>query len=356
MPRSLIVAEVAQAHDGSLGTAHAYIDAVASAGADAVKFQVHLADAESTVDEPWRVRFSLQDETRFDYWRRMEFTEAQWCGLREHAQERGIEFHASPFSVEAVALLTRVGVDRWKVASGEVGNRPLLEAIAADARPVIVSSGMSDLEEVAAAVTLLQAAGIDVTVLQCTTAYPCPPEELGLDLMAVYRERLGVPVGLSDHSATTAAGIAAVTLGAVLLEVHVTLSRDGFGPDVAASLTIDELAGLVRGVRFVEAALANPVAVDKADGRASMRALFTRSVAPVRDLPAGHVLQADDLTLKKPGSGIPPESLPRLVGHRLVRDVTSDRLLRTEDVEGVEGISDGANDGANDGATTGGAA
>lgn len=334
MPRSLIVAEVAQAHDGSLGTAHAYIDAAAAAGADAVKFQTHLAHAESTTDEPWRVRFSLQDETRYDYWRRMEFSEVQWVGLREHAHECGLEFHSSPFSLEAVELLARVGVDRWKIASGEVGNRPLLEAIAADGRPVIVSSGMSDLEEVASAVALFTEAGSDVTVLQCTSAYPCPPEALGLNLMDVYRERLGVPVGLSDHSATVAAGVAAVTLGATMLEVHVTLSREAFGPDVPASLTFEELALLVRSVRFVEAALANPVDVDKADGQAPMRELFTRSLALARDLPAGHVLEDIDLVLKKPGSGLAPETRAQLVGRRLSNDVTSDRLLRADDVEG----------------------
>ncbi len=334
MPRTLVVAEVAQAHDGSLGTAHAYIEAVARAGADAVKFQVHIAHAESTLDEPWRVRFSPQDETRFDYWQRMEFSEAQWVGLRAHAHELGLEFHASPFSLEAVDLLTRVGVDRWKIASGEVGNIQLLEAVSKSGCPVIVSSGMSDLAEVSAAVSLLRTRGTEVTVLQCTSAYPCPPEQLGLRLMEVYRERLGVDVGLSDHSATIAAGIAAVALGAVMLEVHVTLSRQAFGPDVAASITLEELAELVRGVRFVEAALGGSVAVDKAEEQASMRSLFTRSVAPVTDLPAGHVLRATDLTLKKPGSGFAPDQISELVGRSLARDVSAVRLLRPEDLEG----------------------
>ena len=115
-----IVAEMAQAHDGSLGTAHAYIDAIAKAGADAIKFQTHIAAAESTPSEPWRVKFSPQDATRYDYWKRMEFTEKQWHGLKKHADERGLKFLSSPFSVEAVELLTRVGVAAWKVASGEV--------------------------------------------------------------------------------------------------------------------------------------------------------------------------------------------------------------------------------------------
>ena len=328
-----IVAEVGQAHDGSLGTAHAFIDAAADAGADAIKFQTHLADAESTVDEQWRVRFSRQDATRLDYWRRMEFTAEQWAGLYAHARERGLEFVSSPFSLEAVALLARTGIDRWKIASGEVGNRALLDAVARDGRPVIVSSGMSDLEELADAVALLRAAGTDVTALQCTSAYPCPPEELGLNLIAEYRERLGVPTGLSDHSGTVAAGIAAVALGASMLEVHVTLSRHAFGPDVSSSLTIEELGELVRGVRLVEVALANPVADAKAASRAPMRALFTRSVALTRDLPAGHVLTAADLTLKKPGTGIAADRIDALVGRRLRGDVGADRLLREDDLE-----------------------
>ena len=328
-----IVAEVGQAHDGSLGTAHAFIDAVADARADAIKFQAHLADAESTVDEPWRVRFSRQDPTRLDYWRRMEFTAEQWSGLHAHAHERGLAFIVSPFSVEAVDLIASTGVDRWKVASGEVGNRSLLDALAADGRPVIVSSGMSDLGELAAAVDRLRAAGSDVTVLQCTSAYPCPPEELGLNLLAEYREALGVPTGLSDHSGTVAAGIAAATLGATMLEVHVTFSRQAFGPDVSSSLTLEELAELVAGVRFVAAATASPVPADKSAERAPMRALFTRSVALTRPLPAGHTLAAGDLTLKKPGTGIPAERSDELVGRRLRDDVPADRLLREDDLE-----------------------
>lgn len=333
MTACMIIAEIGQAHDGSLGSAHAYIDAVAGAGADAVKFQTHLADAESTVDEPWRIRFSRQDDTRLDYWRRMQFTEEQWTGLREHAHERGLEFHSSPFSLEAVALLGRIGVDRWKIASGEVGNIPLLSAVAADGRPVIVSSGMSDLSEVERAVTLLRDAGRDVTVLQCTSAYPCPPEELGLNLIAEYAEHLAVPIGLSDHSGTIAAGIAAATLGAAALEVHVTFSRQAFGPDVSASLTIEEFTELTRGVRFVTTALAHPVATDKASTRDAMRSLFTRSVAAAHALPAGHVLGPTDLTLKKPGTGMPPERLGTLVGRRTARPVAPDRLLVDDDLE-----------------------
>ena len=145
--RVLIIAEVAQAHDGSLGTAHAYVDAVAKAGADVVKFQTHIAAAESTPHEPWRVRFSPRDETRYEYWKRMEFTEKEWLGLRKHALKVGVDFLSSPFSVEALELLERVEVMGWKVASGEVRNLALLNRMAATGLPVFLSTGMSALAE-----------------------------------------------------------------------------------------------------------------------------------------------------------------------------------------------------------------
>ena len=150
--RCLIIGEIAQTHDGSLGTAHAYIDAVANAGADAIKFQTHIAAAESTPGEPWRVKFSRQDATRFEYWRRMEFSQEQWHGLAAHARERGLLFLSSAFSPEAVDLLERVGVPGWKVGAGEVSNLPLLEKMARTGKPVILSSGMSDWAELDAAV------------------------------------------------------------------------------------------------------------------------------------------------------------------------------------------------------------
>ena len=333
-----IVAEVAQAHDGSLGTAHAFIDAIANAGADAVKFQTHIAAAESTPGEPWRVKFSPQDATRYDYWKRMEFTEEQWHGLKRHAEERGLMFLSSPFSVEAVQLLARVGVAAWKVASGEVGNVPMFERMAATGLPILLSTGMSPLSEIDAAVELVKARGLPLTVLQCTSAYPCPPEKVGLNLIPFFRERYNCAVGLSDHSGTIYPGLAAATLGIEVLEVHVTLSREMFGPDVPASVTTAELRRLAEGVRFIEKMRANPVDKDAiAQEMAPLRDLFTKSVVARVDLKAGTVIRAEHLTLKKPGTGIPASRLEGLIGCRLKRDIMADELLRQEDVEEARG-------------------
>lgn len=330
----LVVAEVAQAHDGSLGMAHAFIDAIGDAGADAVKFQTHIAEAESTPDEPWRVKFSLQDKTRYDYWRRMEFTEEQWHGLKEHAERRGLLFLSSPFSIEAVELLKRVGVAAWKVASGEVTNTSMFEAMAETRLPILLSTGMSTLQEIDEAVARIREKGLPFAVLQCTSLYPTPPEKIGLNMIPFFQERYGCLVGLSDHSGTIYPALAAVTLGATVIEVHVTFHRKMFGPDVPVSITMEELELLVKGVRFVENILSHPVDKDAmALELAEMRRLFTKSVVARTDLPAGIVLQAEHLALKKPGTGIPAARLLELVGKRLRHAVVKDQVLREEDVE-----------------------
>jgi N,N'-diacetyllegionaminate synthase len=329
-----VIAEVSQTHDGSLGQAHAFIDAAAAAGADAIKFQTHIASAESTPGEPWRKRFSPQDETRYDYWRRMEFTREQWRCLRQHADERGLLFLSSPFSREAVALLLDVGVAGWKVASGEISNHALLERMAATGQPVMLSTGMSGAAEIDGAVELVKKHGAPLAVLQCTSVYPCPPELVGLNLLPEFRRRFDCAVGLSDHSATIYPGLAAAALGVEVIEVHVTLSREMFGPDVVASITTAELRQLVEGVRFIERMRAAPLDKDALPPSVtSLREIFMKSVVAARDLEAGATLRAEDLTAKKPGTGIPANEMPRLVGRRLRRAVPRDALVRPEDLE-----------------------
>lgn len=329
---TFVIAEVAQAHDGSLGAAHAYIDVVAASGAQAIKFQTHIAAAESTPGEPWRVKFSRQDATRYDYWRRMEFTKDQWVGLAEHAREKGLVFLSTPFSFAAMGVLDPL-VPAWKVGSGETTNLPMIERMAATGRPVLLSSGMSSWAELDAAVATVRRGGAPVAVFQCTTAYPCPPEKTGLNVIGELRARYGCTVGLSDHSATIYAGLAAVTLGARMLEVHVAFSRACFGPDTVASLVPDELAALVRGARFIEAAVANPIDKDKAAGELeALKRTFGKSVVAARALEAGERLGADDLALKKPGTGIPAARLSSLIGRRVKNAVAADTLLAESDL------------------------
>ncbi len=332
--RCLIIGEVAQSHDGSLGMAHSFIDAIANAGADAVKFQTHIAAEESTAGEPWRVKFSPQDDTRFEYWQRMEFTTDQWAGLKKHADDRGILFMSTPFSECAADVLSDIRMRVWKVASGEVGNLPLLRKIASSGDPIILSSGMSDWSELDAAVNTVRKNGNPLAVLQCTSAYPCPPEKIGLNILSELRMRYSLAVGLSDHSGNIYAGLAAVSLGAEVLEVHVALSREMFGPDVPASLTTSELRELVNGSRQIERMLG--VAVDK-DSAASdlgeLRRIFTKSLVASKDIEAGTTLTAEHLKLKKPGTGLPASSIPDLIGRKVKQQIKADEMLLLHNVE-----------------------
>ncbi|CAN0044541.1 unnamed protein product, partial [Chrysoparadoxa australica] len=179
-----IIAEIGQAHDGSLGIAHSYIDALAATGVDAIKWQTHIAEAESSDLEPFRVNFSYEDKTRFDYWKRMEFTIDQWAGLKRHCDEKGVEFISSPFSNKAVDLLEEIGVARYKIGSGEVNNLLLLEKIAQTGKPIILSSGMSSFSELSETIKFLKPFGNQLSILQCTTAYPTKPEDWGLNVIS----------------------------------------------------------------------------------------------------------------------------------------------------------------------------
>lgn len=332
--KCLIIAEVGQTHDGSLGQAHAFIDAVAAAGADAVKFQTHIAAEESTPDEPWRVKFSPQDETRYEYWQRMEFSKEQWAKLKRHAEDHGLLFLSSPFSFRAVELLEEIGMKVWKIASGEINNLPLLRKIAETGQPVILSSGMSDFAELDEAVNLFRENENPLAVLQCTTEYPCPPEKVGLNVLEELKKRYNCAVGLSDHSGEIYAGLAAATLGAEVLEIHVTLSREMFGPDVPASVTTKELKQLVEGVRRIEKMLANPVNKEKAaEELAPLKKIFSKSIYAGATLPAGTILREEHLKLKKPGTGISPANLPVLIGSRLRHEIKAGEMLLLEHVE-----------------------
>ncbi|MCB1275305.1 N-acetylneuraminate synthase family protein [Prosthecobacter sp.] len=331
---AFVIAEVAQAHDGSLGTAHAYIDAVAKTGADAIKFQTHIAAEESSELDTWRVKFSRQDATRYDYWKRMEFTEPQWLELKQHAEERGLVFLSSPFSLSAIRLLERMGVSAWKVASGEVTNRLFLDAMIATKKPVLVSSGMSYLEEMDATVAHLKSQGSPVAVFQCTTAYPCPPEKIGINQVGELIQRYDCPVGLSDHSGTPYPSLAAVTLGARLIEVHITFSREMFGPDVSASLTTQEFAQMVEGIRFIERMKSSPMVKDaSAEQMEPLRRMFGQSLVAATDLAAGTVLTRDNLSCRKPGHGISAADVESVVGKQLKRAVKAAQFLSLDDFQ-----------------------
>lgn len=313
-----IIAEIAQAHEGSLGIAHSYIDALSETGVNAVKFQTHIAEAESSIYEPFRVKFSYEDDTRYDYWKRMEFTPEQWVGLKSHCEDKGLEFLSSPFSNAAVDLLEKLGVNKYKVGSGEVNNFLLLEHIAATGKEIILSSGMSSLDELDQSVAFLKEKGNKLSVLQCTTSYPTAPKQWGLNVLQELKARYGLPIGFSDHSGDIYACLAATALGADVLEFHAVFDRRMFGPDAKSSLTIDQIKKLVKGVREIESALDTPI--DKTDnsGFAPVKKIFEKSLAVNKNLEEGHVITYQDLETKKPaGYGISASEFKNVIGKKL---------------------------------------
>lgn len=327
-----IICEIGQAHDGSVGLAHSMIDSAADSGANAVKFQTHIASEESTYDDLFRVNFSFVDKTRYDYWQRIEFTETDWLSLANHARDRGLEFISSPFSIKAIDLLQRVGIRLWKIGSGELLNTVLLEYLMSTNKPLIASTGLHSWDEISRFVKVVSAYPSEFALLQCTSSYPSSLDQVGINVMAEIMLKYNCLTGLSDHSGKLSPSLYAIANGASIVEVHCTYDRMMFGPDSSSSLTFLELNQLVR-LRNDFFILQTSI-VDKdfsALERVHTKYLFDRSLSPRTDLHAGHIMTTEDFSFRKPGGGIPPSHLESYVGKVLRRDVSSKRLLNEND-------------------------
>lgn len=328
----MIIAEIGQAHEGSLGIAHSYIDVLAKTGIDAVKFQTHIAEAESSAEEPFRINFSYEDRTRYAYWQRMEFTPDQWRGLKTHCDDVGLEFISSPFSLAAVDLLEDLGVHYYKIGSGEVSNLLLLDKIARTGKHILLSSGMSSFDELDKTVEFLKVRNAEYSIFQCTTAYPTQPEQWGLNVINELKNRYEVRVGFSDHSGDIYACLAAASLGAELFEFHVVFHKEMFGPDSKASLTPERITELVKGIKQIEKASSNPIDKSNNTGFKELKSIFEKSLAVNKDLVEGHIIQLEDLESKKPsGFGVPASNYEKILGKRLTKGLKAWAFLTEKD-------------------------
>ena len=326
-----IIAEVGSVHDGSFGNALKLIEAAAACKVDAVKFQTHIAEAETIRNAPMPPYF--KGEPRYEYFQRTGFSEEKWRELKAHCEAQGVRFLSSPFSNEAVDLLERVGVDSYKVGSGEITNIPMLECIAQTGKPVLLSSGMSTWAELDEAVNTILKQHDRIMVLQCTSEYPCPYEEVGLNIMLEMKARYKLPVGLSDHTLTNYASLAAVMMGATVIEKHFTFSRLMYGSDARHSLEPAEMADLVNGVRACEVMLTAQVDKDAMAGRLrDMKDIFEKSVVALVDIEPETVLTREMLGIKKPGTGIPARQYNDVIGRRAARKIVKDTVLQEADL------------------------
>jgi N-acetylneuraminate synthase len=295
-----------------------------------VKFQTNIAEAETLDNAPTPSYFS--GESRMDYFRRTAFSLPQWKQIAQRCLECGVGFLSSPFSLEAVDLLEQVGVELYKIPSGEVSNLPLLERVAATGKKVYLSSGMSNWAELDQAVAALRKGGA-LVVMQCSSAYPSPPERVGLNVMLEMQQRYGLPVGLSDHTLGYAACISAAALGASVVEKHFTFSRLMYGSDASHSMEPDEFKALCSHVKEAAIIRANPVDKDNLQDYLDMKRIFEKSVVTARAVQAGQPLQVADLAFKKPGDGIPAARYTELLGRQVRHALAPDHKIIWEDLK-----------------------
>jgi len=331
--RIFIVAEAGVNHNGDPALARRLVDAAAESGADAVKFQTFRVDALLTRGAPkagYQVETTGADESQRDMLARLELATAVLAELKDRAAKRGLTFFSAPFDEESADVLDRLGVALFKVPSGEITNLPLLRHLASKGRPIILSTGMSSLDEVEQAVAAIRAAGNPpLAVLHCLSAYPAPAAEVNLRAMDALAARCGCPVGFSDHTLGIEIAVAAAARGAAIIEKHLTLDKTLPGPDHRASLDPVEFAAMVRAIRAVESALGDGTKRPM-PSELDTRRVARKSLVAARALRAGARLGAEDVLIKRPGTGISPADLDKAIGRPLARDIAADEVIGWE--------------------------
>lgn len=330
---AFIIAEAGVNHNGDLRMAHELVDVAAKAGADAVKFQTFIAEKSITaaaIKADYQRITTGNEESQLEMARKLELSFDDFRELKLYCDERGIVFLSTPFDLESVDFLHSLGVPALKVSSGDLTNHPLLRRVASKGVPVILSTGMADLDEVEEATEVVRAEGNDrIVLLQCVTNYPADPADVNLRAMRTMAQAFNVPVGYSDHTLGIEVAIGAAALGACVIEKHFTLDRNLAGPDHRASLEPRELESLVHGIRKVEAALGAGVKTPAAS-EASNAAVARRSLVAACDIQAGTVITRESISCKRPGTGLPPKMLERIVGKTALVDLRAGTLLELD--------------------------
>lgn len=325
-----IIAEAGVNHNGSLELAKKMVDVAKNSGADGVKFQTFISEKlvskhakkaeyqKSSVDE---------DDTQLKMLKKLELSFEEFKELREYCLEKDIMFMSTAFDLESVDFLSSLNLEVWKIPSGDLTNLPYLIKVAKLNKPIILSTGMSNLDEIRSAVKVLSDNGnADLTVLHCTTEYPTPFTDVNLNAMITIKKEFGVKVGYSDHTMGTEVPIAAVALGASVIEKHFTLSRDMDGPDHKASLEPEELKLMVESIRHIEEAIGDGV---KKPSCSEMKneSIARKSIVAKKNIKSGELFSEDNLTVKRPGTGISPMSWFEVLGNRAKRDFEEDELI-----------------------------
>lgn len=322
-----IIAEAGINHNGDIEKAMLLIDEAVKCGADAVKFQTHLPEKEMLKDA---FTADYVGDSLFDILKKVELSKEDHIKLKKYAEEKGILFLSTAFSREAADLLEEINVKAYKIGSGEMTNLPLIEHIAKKGKPMFISTGMSILEEIKETVDLVKKLNNNFIILHCTSSYPTKYEDVNLKVIEQLREEFKTPVGLSDHSLGIYTSLAAVVLGACVLEKHFTISREWPGPDQKASIEPRELKALVQGVRAIKKALGNIKKIN--DDEVPIKKMARESVVSLKDISSGTVIEKDMVWVKRPGTGIPAKDLSEIIGCRTKRNIKANQLISWKDL------------------------
>lgn len=330
-----VIAEIGVNHGGDVGLALQMIDAAKAAGADAVKFQTFTASTLATRSTP-KVEYQLRStpavQSHFDMLQGLELSHAGHGRLFEYCGSIGIDFLSTPYDPESAAFLDRLGVEAFKVASADLVDLRLHERLASIGKPVLISTGMATIDEIKLSTDVYRRSGnFSLVLMHCVSNYPCSDESLNLRALDTLRETFRLPIGYSDHSRGSVAAIAATALGARVIEKHFTLDRTLPGPDHRASIEPDEFAEFVVALRRTESMLGSPTKACQPEER-GMALVSRKSIVLARAVEAGHTLQAEDLTLRRPGTGLPASSLSGLIGRRTRNGLATDHLLSLDDL------------------------
>jgi N,N'-diacetyllegionaminate synthase len=331
--KTLVIAEAGVNHNGDMHKARALIDVAAEAGADFVKFQTFTADKLVSAGAPkaeYQKQSTGAQESQHEMIRKLELTHAMHDELVAHCARRGIRFFSTAFDLDSLDYLAGLGLDRFKVPSGEITNLPYLRRMGSYRRPVILSTGMSNMREIGEALSVLEGAGMtrnDITVLHCNTEYPTPMRDVNLRAMLSIRAEYGVDVGYSDHTPGIEVSLAAVALGATVIEKHFTLDKHLPGPDHLASLEPGELSALVRGIRNVEQAMAGDGVKRASPSESKNIVVARRSIVAAQAIAQGETLGEHNLTTKRPGSGLSPMRWDEVVGSTARRAYAPDEPI-----------------------------
>ena len=331
MKKKRIIAEIGQAHDGSLGIAHSFIDSLKGTGITAIKFQVHIAEAESSKKEKFRKKFSYKDKTRYNYWKRIEFNENEWAGIKKHCENQDFEFIASTFSITGINLLNNIGLKTFKIASGEVNNYLMIDKLINLKKEIILSSGLSNYNELDLIINKINKSKIPLSVLQCTTEYPTSPKNIGLNIIAEMKKRYKKNlIGFSDHSGNKNTILAATALGADLIEFHVTFDKKMFGPDNSSSIEVNQVRELVDGIKFIRECINNPIDKNNIINKKS-RKIFFKSLSINKNINKGEIITINDLETKKPSNmGINTIFYKKIINRKVVRNLKSGDFIKNK--------------------------